>query len=77
MIVHLISNAMERIKKETTIEEILEKFPVAVKIFMDFRIPCLVCGEALWGNVEEAAEKYKVNLDDLLAKLNRTVQENW
>jgi len=61
---------MNKITKDTTIEEILEEFPDTVKIFMDYGIPCLVCGEPLWGTVEEAAEKYKVNLDELLGKLN-------
>ncbi len=76
MIAHPTRSAMDRITKETTIEEILDKFPDTVKVFMDFGVPCLVCGEPLWGTVEEAAEKYKVKLDDLLAKLNRIVQEN-
>ena len=67
---------MDRITEDTTIEEILEKFPNTVKIFMDFGIPCLVCGEPLWGTIEETAKKYNVNLEELLNKLNRTIQKN-
>ncbi|MCK4583923.1 DUF1858 domain-containing protein [candidate division WOR-3 bacterium] len=58
------------ITKETTIEEILEKFPDTVKVFMDLGVPCLVCGEPLWGTVEEAAKKYKTDLNELIDRLN-------
>lgn len=61
---------MENITKETTIEEILEKFPDTVNIFMNYGIPCLVCGEPLWGTVEEAAKKYKTDLNELIDRLN-------
>jgi hybrid cluster-associated redox disulfide protein len=61
---------MSNITRETTIEEILEEYPDTVETFMDFGIPCLVCGEPLWGTVEEAAEKYEVDLDELLRELN-------
>ena len=64
---------MNKVTKETTIEEILEKFPDTVNIFMNYGIPCLVCGEPLWGTVEEAAEKYDVELENLLEKLNKTM----
>ncbi|OQX52740.1 MAG: hypothetical protein B5M53_07930 [Candidatus Cloacimonas sp. 4484_209] len=67
---------MNEITKDTTIEEILEKYPDTVNIFMDYGIPCLVCGEPLWGTVEEAATKYKVDLDELLNKLNQTLQKS-
>jgi len=67
---------MNKITKDTTIEEILEEFPGTVNIFMNYGIPCLVCGEPLWGTVEEAAEKYKVNLDKLLEKLNQTLRQS-
>ena len=67
---------MNKITKDTTIEEILEKFPDTVNTFMDYGIPCLVCGEPLWGTVEEAAEKYNVNLEELLDKLNEVCGHN-
>ena len=60
----------ERITKDTTIEEILEQHPETVKVFMDFGVPYLVCGEPLWGKVEEVAKKYKADLTELLEKLN-------
>lgn len=66
---------MEKITKETTIEEVFEKFPETVGTFMDYKIPSLVCGEPLWGTVEEAAQKYNVGLDTLLKSLNEVVRK--
>jgi len=42
---------------------------------MDLGVPCLVCGEPLWGTIEEVAEKYNVDLNELLDKLNKTMQK--
>jgi len=67
---------MNKITGKTTIEEVLENFPNTVKVFMDFGIPCLVCGEPLWGTVEETAKKYNISLDELLTKLNQTLRKS-
>ena len=60
----------DRITKDTTVEEIVEKYPGLVGILMERNIPCLVCGEPLWGTIEEAARRYDVDMDDLLRSLN-------
>jgi hybrid cluster-associated redox disulfide protein len=62
------------ISKETTIEEILDAYPGTVKVFMDFGVPCLVCGEPLWGTIGEVAEKYKVDITHLITRLNEIVE---
>lgn len=64
---------MERITKSMTIEEIVEKYPKTVDVFMKFNIPCLVCGEPIWGTLEETARKYNVEIDKLLEELNRVI----
>jgi len=53
-----------------TVEEVLERYPETVKVFMDMEIPSLVCGEPLWGTLKETAERYGVELSLLLARLN-------
>jgi len=64
---------MERITKDMTVEEIVERYPKAVEVFMRFNIPCLVCGEPIWGTLEETARKYNVRIDELLEELNKIV----
>lgn len=66
---------MNKITKDMTIEEVLEKFPETTKVFIEKNIPCLVCGEPLWGTVEETAQKYGANLDTLLDSLNEGTKE--
>lgn len=65
---------MNKITGKMTVEEVLEKYPKTVKVFMDLRIPCLVCGEPLWGTIEETAESYKVELPLLLKRLNEEIK---
>ncbi len=64
---------MNRITKEMTVEEVIERYSDTVKVFMDLRIPCLVCGEPLWGTIEETAQRYNVELDILLKELNQVL----
>jgi len=68
-----LKGVMDKITKEMTVEEVIEKYPDTVKVFMDLRIPCLVCGEPLWGTIEETAKRYNVELDTLLKKLNQVL----
>ncbi|MCK4352267.1 DUF1858 domain-containing protein [candidate division WOR-3 bacterium] len=65
----------DKITKDLTIEEVLEKYPETVKVFIDLKIPCLVCGEPLWGTVEETSKKYNVPLDTLLSNLNKALEK--
>ncbi len=45
------------ITKDITIEELIEEVPTSVKYLMDEGIRCIVCGEPIWGSLEEAAEE--------------------
>ncbi len=45
------------ITKDTTIEELVENIPGAVKYLMEQGIRCIICGEPIWGTLEEAAEE--------------------
>ncbi len=63
---------MDEITEDMTVEEVLERYPETVKVFMDLEIPCLVCGEPLWGTLKETAERYGVELSTLLDRLNES-----
>ena len=45
------------INKDTTIEELIEEVPASVKYLMEQGIRCIVCGEPIWGTLEEAAKE--------------------
>lgn len=60
------------ITKDTSIEELVEDVPGAVKYLMEQGIRCIICGEPIWGTLEEAAvekgfneDKIKQFVDDL------------
>ncbi len=45
------------ITKEIEIEELVRKYPFAVKYLMEKHIKCIACGEPIWGSLEEAAKE--------------------
>jgi methionine synthase II (cobalamin-independent) len=49
--------AEQVITKDTTIEELIEIVPASVKYLMEKGIRCIVCGEPIWGTLEEAAKE--------------------
>jgi len=61
---------MQEITEDMTVEAILDRYPKAVKIFMDMGIPCLVCGEPSWDTLKETAERHGVDLSLLVQRLN-------
>ncbi|MCX7736844.1 MAG: DUF1858 domain-containing protein [Candidatus Kapabacteria bacterium] len=42
-----------RIERTTTIEELTEILPSSVSYMMEKGIRCLICGEPIWGTIEE------------------------
>ena len=59
------------ITKDITIEELTEEVPESVKYLMEEGIRCIVCGEPIWGTLEEAVMEKGFAEDDL----NRFVAE--
>ncbi len=53
------------ITKEVTIEDLIEEVPSSVKYLMEQGIRCIVCGEPIWGSLEEAAEEKGFNNSDI------------
>ncbi len=69
---------MEKITKNMTIEDVVKQYPKTVKVFMDFGIQAIVCGDPLWGTIEEEAERAGVkDIDELLKALNNAAKERF
>lgn len=67
------------ITKETTIEDLVEKVPGAIKYLMEQGIRCIICGEPIWGTLEEAAKEKgfdEVAIEHFVADLNIIAQQN-
>ena len=55
-----------KITKDISIEELIEDVPSSVKYLMNEGIRCIVCGEPIWGTLEEAAEEKGFKQDDIV-----------
>ncbi len=53
------------IKKETSIENLVNALPAAVKYLAEKGITCIDCGEPVWGTLEEAAVEKGFNREDV------------
>ncbi len=64
------------ITPESTIEEVVVRYPDTVQIFFRHGIPAISCGAPIWGTIRENAEKYGVpDLEALLRELNDVAEQ--
>ena len=64
------------ITKNMEIEEIVEKYPETIGPMQEMGVQCMVCGEPVWGTLEEKVnEKGLTNMDEILTRLNRIAEE--
>ncbi len=65
-----------KITKDSTIEEVVLRYPSSVEIFFKYGIPAIACGTPIWGTIGENAERYNVSdLEGLLIELNELAKE--
>ena len=62
---------MNQITKNIPIEDLISKYPLSVNYLMKKGIKCIVCGEPIWGTLEDAAKEKGFRDSDL----NRIVEE--
>jgi methionine synthase II (cobalamin-independent) len=53
------------ITKEITIEELTEEYAFSVNYLSKKGIRCIVCGEPIWGTLEEACEEKGFSPEDI------------
>ncbi|NPA67810.1 MAG: DUF1858 domain-containing protein [Chlorobi bacterium] len=54
---------MKKITKDISIEELVENYPFSVDYLAKNGIRCIVCGEPIWGTLEEASEEKGFDAD--------------
>ena len=63
---------MTPVSLNTTIEELIDRFPEAVTYLMDQGIRCIRCGEPMWGTLGDAMAEKRIPADrqqELLSQL--------
>ncbi|HPR65238.1 MAG TPA: DUF1858 domain-containing protein [Thermoanaerobaculia bacterium] len=63
------------IRADMLVEEVVSQFPATVPVFMDHGLPCIVCGEPVWGTIEENARRYDIDLETLVKALQEAVSK--
>lgn len=67
---------MKRITKNIPIEELIVRHPFSVHLLMKRGIKCIVCGEPIWGTLEDAAKEKGLSdqeLDRIVEELNEEI----
>ena len=65
------------ITKDILIEDLVEEIPESVKYLLERGIVCILCGEPIWGTLEEAAKNKGFGDEDInkfVDELNAMVQ---
>jgi hybrid cluster-associated redox disulfide protein len=63
------------VTKETSIREVVSKYPNTVSVFRKYGMGCFVCAAASYENIEQGAHAHEVDINVLLADINKTIQE--
>jgi len=60
-----------KIEKTTQIGEIMEECPEKAEILLEYGMHCLGCPASQMETIEEACEGHGVNVEEVLAELNK------
>lgn len=61
------------ITRDMSISEIVQKNPETIAVFQNFGMGCIGCSAARFENIEQGASVHGIDLDTLLAALNKVV----
>lgn len=70
-------HAMQPVEKNIPIEELIRKHPFSVHYLMKKGIKCIVCGEPIWGTLEDAAKEKGLSeqdVDRIVEELNELIE---
>lgn len=63
------------ITKEMTITDILTRYPETLPVFERYGLDCYDCQIAEFEQLEHGAQVHKVDIDALIAELNRHIRD--
>jgi hybrid cluster-associated redox disulfide protein len=68
--------AEKKIKKEMKIEEILQKYPETVGVFLKHGFHCLGCAAASFENLEDGTKTHGIDVNKLVEELNNATNDS-
>ena len=63
----------QKITKDMTFAEVIEKYPATAKVFLEAGMHCIGCVMAQQETIEQGAEVHGIDVDKLMKKLNQVV----
>jgi len=66
------------ITKEILIEDLVNDYAFSVKFLMEHGIRCIMCGEPIWGTLEEAAKEKDFSdaeIEEVVIEMNKLAQD--
>ena len=67
------------ITSDIFIEDLVDNYPFSVKYLMQNGIRCIMCGEPIWGTLEEAAKEKGFNdidIERFISEMNTLFKES-
>jgi hybrid cluster-associated redox disulfide protein len=65
---------VEKINKDMTIHEIVQKYPDTAKVFMKYGMSCFGCPFALQETLEQGCSAHGIDVNKILKELNKKCQ---
>ncbi len=64
----------EKVTKEMSIIEIVQKYPEALPVFAKYGLGCIGCAAARFENLEAGAKVHGVDPEQMVAEINELIQ---
>lgn len=61
------------VTKDMSIIEVVQKYPKTVEVFRNYGMGCLGCAAARFENIEQGALAHGIDVDALIADINKSV----
>jgi len=59
---------------ELTVDEVMQRWPATIRVFLDFGMNCVGCPIATFHSVDEACSEHEIDLEEFLGRLRETAQ---
>ena len=59
---------------DMTVDQVMNRWPASIRVFMDFRLGCVGCPIASFHSVDEASREHKIDGDAFLLALRAGAQ---
>lgn len=66
-----------KITKDILIEDLVNDYAFSVKYMMEKGIRCIMCGEPIWGTLEEAAQEKdfsEIEINEIIVEMNKLAE---